>query len=256
MSAALRALGTGRLGMEDRTMVAGRTVRAAGLAAGAFAVISAMTITVTTTTAEATAVPRTTAVPATAVPVPATAVPVPIKSYPRPVWLDAHGRFAPPKALVRSSAVTYDLKRVPAGAHIKVGEFGWRRSTLVVLKVSGLRSGRTYGAHVHTKPCGAKPDDSGPHYQHRKDPHQPSTNPAYANAENEVWLDFTTDRKGRGAAQSRHDWRFRPGAARSVVIHEHRTEKGVGKAGTAGPRLACLTVPFERSGLHGAFSKR
>jgi hypothetical protein len=55
--------------------------------------------------------------------------------------------------------------------------------------------------------------------------------PAYANSENEVWLDFTTDVRGHATAESRHDWRFRPGAARSVVIHEHGTATKHGKAG-------------------------
>ncbi|UQA95759.1 superoxide dismutase family protein [Streptomyces halobius] len=247
-------------------MVAGRRVRAVGLAAGVFAAAS-MTLTTAMTTTEARAEPRPLvppkaapaagpASPAGATVLPAPAVPVPDKSFVRPVWLQAHGWFAPPKKFKRSRAVTYDLKRVPAGARVKVGEFARRHSTLIALKVWGLQPGRTYGAHVHTKPCGAKPDDSGPHYQHRKDPHQPSTDPTYANPKNEVWLDFTTDRKGYGAALARNDWRLRPAGARSVVIHEHRTARTPGKAGTAGDRLGCFTVPFERSGLHGPFSRR
>ncbi|TJZ56108.1 superoxide dismutase family protein [Streptomyces piniterrae] len=211
-----------------------------------------MTIATAMNTTPATAASAT---PAGTTSAPTTAVPVPIKSHPRPVWLHAHGRFAPPTAHIRSNAVTYDQKRVHAGARIAVGEFARHHTTMVALRVTGLSPGRTYGAHVHTKPCGAKPDDSGPHYQHRKDRHQPSTDPAYANPRNEVWLDFKTDRRGYAAALSRHDWRFRQGAARSVVIHEHGTARSPGKAGTAGSRLACFTVPFERSGLHGPFSR-
>jgi Cu-Zn family superoxide dismutase len=139
------------------------------------------------------------------------------------------------------------MKAVPAAARITVTEYADGRSTVVGLSVRGLRPHRTYGTHVHTRPCGYRPDASGPHYQHRKDPHQPSVDPAYANKKNEVWLDFATDAKGAGASASRNEWRFRPGQARSVVIHERGTAMGHGEAGTAGERLACFTVPFDRT---------
>ncbi|WP_407553375.1 superoxide dismutase family protein [Streptomyces sp. Pv4-95] len=174
----------------------------------------------------------------------------------RPVWLHTHGRFAPPKALIPSDALTYNQQMVPAGAGISVGEFAVRRSTLVSLRVDGLRPGHSYGAHVHSKPCGAVPEDSGPNYQDVADPRQPSTDPVYANALNEVWLDFTTNDKGNGAAVTRQAWRFRPGAARSVVIHERRTATGPGEAGDAGERLACFTVMFERPGWYRAGGAR
>ncbi|MFJ9033164.1 superoxide dismutase family protein [Streptomyces sp. NPDC102274] len=156
----------------------------------------------------------------------------------------AEGRFQPPSPYFPPDAVTYDGTKVPAGAHITVVERTGARTTGVELAVSGLLPNRVYGAHVHTKPCGRVPEDAGPHYQHIKDPHQPSTDPAYANAANEVWLDVTSDARGRAVAESAHDWRFRRGEARSVVIHDHGTMTGPGEAGTAGARLACLTVPF------------
>ncbi|PVE12157.1 superoxide dismutase family protein [Streptomyces scopuliridis] len=157
------------------------------------------------------------------------------------VW--AEGRFLAPSPYFPPDAVTYDRK-VPVGAHVTVVERTGARTTGVGLAVSGLVPNRMYGAHVHTKPCGRAPEDAGPHYQHIKDPHQPSTDPAYANAANEVWLDFTTDVLGRAVAESTHDWGFRRGEARSVVIHDHGTMTDPGEAGTAGARLACLTVPF------------
>ncbi|MFE2031992.1 superoxide dismutase family protein [Streptomyces scopuliridis] len=161
----------------------------------------------------------------------------------------AEGRFLPssyfpPAAVFRPAAVTYDWTKVPVGTHITVVERTGARTTGVELAVSGLLPNRVYGAHAHTKPCGRAPEDAGPHYQHIKDPHQPSTDPAYANAANEVWLDLTTDARGRAVAESTHDWRFRRGEARSVVIHDHGTMTDPGDAGTAGARLACLTVPF------------
>jgi Cu-Zn family superoxide dismutase len=159
------------------------------------------------------------------------------------------GQFVPTSPFQPSKPLTYDPKTVPVGARISVveqvdGRVGGA-TTSVRVTVSGLLPNRTYGAHVHTLPCGRTPDASGPHYQNVKDPNQPSTDPAYANPENEVWMDFTTDAQGRATVESRHDWGFRPGEARSVVIHEHGTATHHGEAGMAGARLACITVPFD-----------
>jgi len=157
-----------------------------------------------------------------------------------PYWLTHSARFTPPTATVPSTAVTYDLDAVPAGGEVTVVQVADDDSTEVRLSVSGLRADRSYGAHVHTGRCGSLPADSGPHYQHRPDPVQPSTDPAYANPDNEVWLDLTTDTDGNGASSATQDWRFRAKEARSVVLHEEHTATG----GQAGARLACVTVPF------------
>jgi Cu-Zn family superoxide dismutase len=147
-------------------------------------------------------------------------------------------------------AVTYDPALVPTGAtaEITVSETGSELGggTTVMLVVGGLQKVRAYGAHLHTKPCGAAPADSGPHLQHRPDPaasaSPPSVDPSYANPTNEVWLDFTTD--GEGAAQSSATvgWTFDP-APRSLVIHAQSTRTAPGEAGTAGARVACLSLP-------------
>ncbi|MFI8279672.1 superoxide dismutase family protein [Streptomyces sp. NPDC085929] len=142
-------------------------------------------------------------------------------------------------------AVTFDGKAVPAGSKVTVTERVDGDGTRVELRLHGVAASRTFGAHVHRKPCGGKPNDSGPHYQDAVDPQQPSTNPAYANPLNETWLDITTDGHGDGASASTLAWRYRAGEARSVVIHEHATHTGPGTAGTAGTRLACINVPFE-----------
>jgi hypothetical protein len=46
-------------------------------------------------------------------------------------------------------------------------------------------------------PCGAAASAAGPHYQHKRDPQAsataPSVDASYANPQNEVWLDLTTD---------------------------------------------------------------
>ncbi|NBE55471.1 superoxide dismutase family protein [Streptomyces boluensis] len=144
--------------------------------------------------------------------------------------------FAPPSAFVNSEAKTYDMDLVPAGAHIEVAQVAGAGGNRITLRVDGLRPGYAYGAHVHQKPCGALPEDAGGHYQHRRDPVQPSHDPAYVNPRNEVWLDFTADRDGRGNAAARHGWGFRAGQAASVVLHRQQ--------GGAGDRLACFSVPF------------
>ncbi len=122
--------------------------------------------------------------------------------------------------------------------------------TIVTLKVSGFESFAQYGAHAHTKPCGEPATnptgtDAGPHFQNVVDPVAPSVDLAFANPQNEIWLDFATNRAGEGQAKAVVDWQFGPERrARSVIIHERQTSTQPGKHGTAGKRVACLDVPF------------
>ncbi|WP_330277131.1 superoxide dismutase family protein [Lentzea sp. NBC_00516] len=141
-------------------------------------------------------------------------------------------------------AITYDAKRAPVGARLATSAKVENGRTTVTLTVTGLLPGTKYGSHVHTKACGAKPADSGPHYQHEKDPVSPSVDPKFANAANEIWLDFTTDDKGAATAEATVGWEFRKGEANAVVVHASHTHTEAGKAGTAGDRLACLTNAF------------
>ncbi|MFI0779654.1 superoxide dismutase family protein [Streptomyces sp. NPDC021212] len=167
-----------------------------------------------------------------------------------------------------SGAVTYDKKLVPTSAVVLVAELRlpgkwhgemhehgmhgehWKhgmppRGTFVFLALRGVAPNHHFGIHVHTRSCGTKPDSSGPHYQDVKDPKQPSTNPKYANPRNEMWLGTTTNSSGDARAKSLVKWHFRPGEARSVVIHEHATATNMGHAGMAGNRVACINVPFK-----------
>jgi Cu-Zn family superoxide dismutase len=76
-------------------------------------------------------------------------------------------------------------------------------------------------------------------------PGRPSTDPAYANPRNEVWLDLRTDGTGSGTATAEVPFAVGERAPASVVVHEAQaTATDPGRAGTAGARLACLTVPF------------
>ncbi|MFK8908359.1 superoxide dismutase family protein [Streptomyces sp. YS-3] len=141
-------------------------------------------------------------------------------------------------------AVTYAPAWVPVGTMVAVGESAADTTSRFELSLKGALPNHTYGAHVHRMPCGTNPEDSGPHYQNQPDPVQPSTDPAYANPRNEVWLDLTTDARGDGKSSAQVAWRIRPGEANSLVLHETATATDPGRAGTAGARLACVNVRF------------
>lgn len=141
-------------------------------------------------------------------------------------------------------AVTHDPKVVPPGAMARVTEKAANGKTTITLTVSGMLPNRGYGAHVHIRPCGVHPEDSGPHYQHQQDPKTPSTDPSFANPSNEVWLDFATTASGEGFATATLDWTFDARRPHSVVIHAMRTATAAGTAGTAGARAGCINVDF------------
>ncbi|MDW8809452.1 superoxide dismutase family protein [Streptomyces scabiei] len=154
--------------------------------------------------------------------------------------------FAQADTAAVAPAVTYSTALVPVAGRVQVKEELRRDGgTRIELRLRDLAADRTYGAHVHTKPCGKLPADAGPHYQNELDPKQPSVDPAYANPENEVWLDVRTNGDGSARSIAVVDWRFRESGARSVVLHEAATSTHEGHAGTAGARLACVNVPFE-----------
>jgi Cu-Zn family superoxide dismutase len=158
----------------------------------------------------------------------------------------AEGTFLPYRA--GATAITYDPAVVPAGATARLTITRLPYGTDVRLAVSGLVPSRAYGAHLHTQPCTAIPDEAGPHYQNHHDPaavaSPPSVNPVYANPRNEIWLDFTADATGAATTGSSHGWQFDPAAPpRSLVLHAEQTHTAPGEAGKAGPRAACLTLP-------------
>jgi Cu-Zn family superoxide dismutase len=156
----------------------------------------------------------------------------------------ASGTFLPFRP--GSTAITYDPAVVPPGARVRLAITKIPYGMVVRLTAAGLIPRRAYGAHLHTMPCTAVPDEAGPHYQHRQDPSSPSVDPSYANPHNEVWLDFTADASGSATAVSRQDWSVGPAAMpRSLVIHAERTSMAAGMAGKAGPRAACLTLPAQ-----------
>ncbi|MFV9455357.1 superoxide dismutase family protein [Rhodococcus sp. NM-2] len=146
------------------------------------------------------------------------------------------------------NAFTYDEEAVPVGSTVTVDSSEQDGRTTVTLTATGLAPNRDFGVHAHTQRCGPAPADSGPHYQNTVDPaatpESPSTDPAYANPQNEIWLDITTDPSGKAQASTTVDWEFRPDEAHSVVLHAQRTMTGPGQAGMAGDRLACIDEDF------------
>ena len=143
------------------------------------------------------------------------------------------------------TAITYDPGLVPVGAQGTVDAASGTTGTSVTLSVKGLLPGRSYGAHAHTEPCGTTGAAAGPHYQNTVDPVQPSVDPRYANPDNEIWLDLTTDASGAGTARTAVTWDFDgQRRARSVVVHAMPTATGPGQAGTAGNRAACISIDF------------
>jgi superoxide dismutase, Cu-Zn family len=111
----------------------------------------------------------------------------------------------------------------------------------VELEVTNVTPSRMFGAHLHKLAC--EDTMGGTHYQHMPFTTM-ATDPAFANATNEAWLDFTTDATGKGSAKTTVAWVPTAGTAKSIVVHNMATATGAGVAGTAGPKLACLPVTF------------
>jgi Cu-Zn family superoxide dismutase len=138
-----------------------------------------------------------------------------------------------------ATAVTYDQSVVPSGSTATLTVVPGPHGVEVHLAAAGMVPGRSYGAHLHTGVCTAVPAAAGPHYQHIPDPaadaYHPSTDPAYANPGNEVWLDFTAGATGTAIATATESWTFDAmHPPRSLVIHA--------AMGMGGARAACLTL--------------
>ncbi|WP_051811688.1 hypothetical protein [Kitasatospora sp. MBT63] len=176
-----------------------------------------------------------------AAPLPPAAAGLP--AFPRPVAalptvVDAD--FDPASAFVPPVAISYARDLVPYGAHARVTVERGAGRTVVTVELAGVAPGHRFPAHVHTGRCGADPAASGPHYQDRTDPVQPSTDPAYANDRNEARATVRTDAAGSGRAVTAVPWAFRADAAHSLVLHAGDP------AGThpAAERVACVNVDF------------
>ncbi|MGH3884242.1 MAG: hypothetical protein ACRDRC_12685, partial [Pseudonocardiaceae bacterium] len=150
-----------------------------------------------------------------------------------------------------SNAVTFNPALAPAGARLAVEMIPSGTSTNVQLTVNGLQPNRGYAVHAHTNTCSDNPDSVGLHYQNRVDPaatlQQPSTDPEYADPNNEVWLDVRTDAAGSGITRVTVPFVFTDRGPGSIVVHEaEQTATGPGEAGKSGDPVACLTLAAAR----------
>ncbi|MGH3784547.1 MAG: superoxide dismutase [Pseudonocardiaceae bacterium] len=175
-------------------------------------------------------------------PAPAAAV----ESPESPVSLYGSGTLTTPNPA--SQAITYNPDLAPIGAAMTASLIpSSDGSTRAELTVSGLLPNRGYAAHAHTKACGAAASAAGPHFQNHIDPAATpqalSTNPRYANPNNEIWLDVRTDSAGAGTSSTTLPFILTDRAPGSIVMHEAmRTLTDPGHSGQAGARIACLTL--------------
>ena len=127
---------------------------------------------------------------------------------------------------------------IPRTATATAEAFDVEGKLRIELTVRGFPVVRTFGSHLHKLPCD-DPTKAGGHYQHMPFPTGGmASDPAYANASNEAWLDFTTDARGGAEIDLTVGWLPRPGEAQAIIIHHMAT--GVG--GVSGPKLACLPI--------------
>jgi superoxide dismutase, Cu-Zn family len=163
-----------------------------------------------------------------------------------PLFLFGSGTLTPPNPA--STAITYNPDLAPIGAAMTARLIpSSDGSTRAELTVFGLLPNRGYAAHAHTKACGMAVDAAGPRFQKHLDPaatpQAPSSNPRYANPNNEIWLDVRTDDAGAGTSSTTVPFLFTDRAPGSIVVHEGtRTLTDPGHAGQAGARIACLTL--------------
>ncbi len=147
-----------------------------------------------------------------------------------------------------SQAITYNPDLAPIGAAMTASLIPTSDgSTRAELTVSGLLPDRGYAAQAHTRECGEAAAAAGPHFQDHIDPkatpQDPSSNPRYANPNNEIWLDVHTDSAGAGTSSTTLPFVLTDRAPGSIVMHEAmRTATDPGHAGAAGARVACLTL--------------
>lgn len=146
-----------------------------------------------------------------------------------------------------AKAITYNPALAPTGAQLTARLTPSGESTAAEFTAAGMVPSRSYAVHAHTTACNVNPDSAGPHYQDRVDPaatlQAPSTNPDYANPQNEIWLDLRTDASGSGSTRTTVPFVFTGRGPGSIVVHEEaQTATGPGRAGQAGGRVACLTL--------------
>jgi Cu-Zn family superoxide dismutase len=112
--------------------------------------------------------------------------------------------------------------------------------TKVVLQISGAPASASFASHVHKLGCADMM--AGGHYQNMPATSDAGpTDPAFGNAQNEIWLDFTTNAAGTATVEHTADFKVRAGEAKAIVVHMNPM---TGAGGVSGPKLACLNIAF------------
>jgi superoxide dismutase, Cu-Zn family len=144
--------------------------------------------------------------------------------------------------LIYDSPYAPDMPDAPnpivPGASASAQAFDVEGKLRLVLDVSGFPASRTFGSHLHRLACD-DPMKAGGHYQHIPFPAGGmATDPMYANATNEAWLDFTTDAQGKAERELTVAWIPRAAEAKAIIFHHMAS----GTGGVSGPKLACLPI--------------
>ncbi len=147
----------------------------------------------------------------------------------------------------RSKAISYNPDLAPIGAAMTATVIPTSEGSTAELTVFGLLPNHAYVAYAYTKACGATADAAGRRFQDHLDPavsaRAPSTNPTYANRDNEIWLDVRTDVTGTGSSRTTVPFTLSDRTPGSFVVHDAAlSPTDQDQASRAGARVACLTL--------------
>ena len=147
-----------------------------------------------------------------------------------------------------AAAITYNPTLAPIGGHMTASFTPSGDSTTADLTVSGLAPNRGFSVVAHVNTCGGVPGGEGPRFQNRIDPaaspEKPSTNPAYSNPTNEIWLDVHTDSTGAATSHTTVPFVFTDRGPGSIVVHDQQQTAATSSQllGQTSDRVACLTL--------------
>jgi superoxide dismutase, Cu-Zn family len=173
--------------------------------------------------------------------------PMPVAWYgsSKPVVVFGSGTLTMPNSTSR--AITYNRDLAPIGAAMTATIIPTSEGSTAQLTVLGLLPNRSYAVAAYNKPCGPTAGASGARFQNHPDPaatpSAPSTDPRYANPDNEIWLDVQTDASGAGTAATTVPFVLTDRVPGSIVVHDQtQTPQSSARAGNFGARIACLTL--------------
>jgi Cu-Zn family superoxide dismutase len=174
-------------------------------------------------------------------------MPAPVTWYSslKPVVVFGSGTLTMPNST--SKAITYDPDLAPIGAAMTATIIPTSEGSTAQLTVLGLLPDRGYAVYAYNKACGPTAGSAGTRFQNHLDPAAtssgPSTDPRYANPDNEIWLDVRTDDAGTGTSATTIPFILTDRVPHSIVVHDDmHTPKNPGQATHPGARIACLTL--------------